>query len=61
MANGTDIVEGCSERYTPEVVKNLFSVFPAAEKGFMYGPNKDTCHLVQRNKIALESKRHYSV
>jgi transposase len=48
-------------RYTPEVVKNLFSVSSAADEGFTYWLHKDTCRLMQGNEIILVGKRHNSL
>ncbi len=48
-------------RYTPDVVKNLFSVPSAADKGFSYSLDKDGCCLMQDGEVVIQGKRHYSL
>ena len=47
--------------YTPEVVKNLFSVPAAANKGFEYWLDKRYCKLMDSSETIVEGKRHNMV
>jgi hypothetical protein len=44
--------------YTPDVVKNLFSVSAAADKGFTYRLDKNCCELIKDDKVIVSGERH---
>jgi hypothetical protein len=45
--------------YTPDVIKNLFSVPTAADKGFEYWLNKDSCRITQNGEPVIIGNRHH--
>lgn len=47
--------------YTPEVVKNLFSVPAAADKGLVYRLDKDRCELVKNGNVIVTGERNCSL
>ena len=47
--------------YVPDVVKNLFSVTTATDKGFVYRQDKQRCELVKDGKPLLTGERYHSL
>ncbi len=47
--------------YAPDVVKNLFSVPAAADKGLTYRLDKSRCELVKQDTVIVTGERHHGL